>query len=223
MVFYASGLAGKSPKREAGGARGTLGEKLMSTNPNGYGGTIRLASGLRAMTGIDSRPATISHIGRAPESMMDRAESAPAPTDQRFRMAPFTPGRRTAMGSDTAVGAEVRRLRRAQGKTQKDLAEQVGVTGAQLHRYETGATRIAASRLIAIADALGVRADVLISAGSSNEPSHPVGPASEDDDIVELIQVFGTIADPRHRSALVAVARMMATHYQRRGKVGDPD
>jgi hypothetical protein len=27
--------------------------------------------------------------------------------------------------------------------------------------------------------------------------------------MVELIQMFGSIADPRHRSALVAVARMM--------------
>lgn len=199
----------------------------MSPNPNSFGGTIRLASGLRPMARIESKPATITHISRGTAAQVHAAEpveSQPSSVEQRFRMAAFAPGRRAAMGSDSAVGGEVRRLRRAQGKTQKDLAEQVGVTGAQLHRYETGATRIAASRLIAIADALGVRADVLISAGgSSHEPSPQAPPASEDDDIVELIQVFGTITDPRHRSALVAVARMMATHYQRRGRPADPD
>lgn len=199
----------------------------MSPNPNSFGGTIRLATGLRPMARIESRPSTVTHIARAPAAQTNAAEpveSQPSSVEQRFRMASFAPGRRTAMGSDSAVGGEVRRLRRAQGKTQKELAEQVGVTGAQLHRYETGATRIAASRLIAIADALGIRADVLISAGgSSHEPSPQAPPASEDDDIVELIQVFGTITDPRHRSALVAVARMMATHYQRRGRPGDPD
>lgn len=199
----------------------------MSPNPNSFGGTIRLASGLRPMARIESRPATITHISRVTAVQANAAEpvvSQPSTVEQQFRMAPFAPGRRAAMGSDSAVGGEVRRLRRAQGKTQKELAEQVGVTGAQLHRYETGATRIAASRLIAIADALGVRADVLISAGgSSHEPIPQAPPASEDDDIVELIQVFGTITDPRHRSALVAVARMMATHYQRRGRSADPD
>ncbi len=211
----------------------------MAPNPNSFSGTIRLASGLRPMARIDSKqiesarsesarteakPATIAHIGLATAVASNGAETQGSSVEQRFRMAAFAPGRRAAMGSDSAVGGEVRRLRRAQGKTQKELAERVGVTGAQLHRYETGATRIAASRLIAIADALGVRADILISAGgSSHEPSPQAPPASEDDDIVELIQVFGTLTDPRHRSALVAVARMMASHYQRRGGPGSPD
>ncbi|PZW46798.1 helix-turn-helix protein [Humitalea rosea] len=131
--------------------------------------------------------------------------------------APVTMNKRAPTVSDFALGREIRELRRSQGKTQKDLARLVGVTGAQLHRYETGATRIAASRLIAIADALGTSADTLISAGSDGDRGGTKHVASRRsaDDIVELIQVFGSISDPKHRSALVAVARMMATHYQR--------
>lgn len=81
--------------------------------------------------------------------------SANPPQGMRPSAGAFSRG---ALHSDQAVGQAVRDLRRAQHRTQKDLAQVVGVTGAQLHRYETGGTRIAASRLIAIAQALGVGA-----------------------------------------------------------------
>ncbi|MBC9179967.1 helix-turn-helix domain-containing protein [Pseudoroseomonas ludipueritiae] len=110
--------------------------------------------------------------------------------------------------SDSVVGREIRQYRRSAGLTQKQVASMIGVTGAQLHRYETGATRITASRLIAIASALGVRPDTLLASAAQPEPIPPSPPQSGDE-MVELIQMFGSIADPRHRSALVAVARMM--------------
>lgn len=110
--------------------------------------------------------------------------------------------------SDSVVGREIRQYRRSAGMTQKQIAAMIGVTGAQLHRYETGATRITASRLIAIANALGVRPDTLLASATQPEPAMPA-PSHSGDEMVELIQMFGNIADPRHRSALVAVARMM--------------
>jgi transcriptional regulator with XRE-family HTH domain len=121
--------------------------------------------------------------------------------------------------SDSAVGREIRQYRRSAGMTQKQIANMVGVTGAQLHRYETGSTRIAASRLIAIANALGVRPDTLLATASNGEPHVTSLPVSTSEEIVELIQMFGNISDPRHRTALVAVARMMTTqHSQRSGQ-----
>jgi len=42
------------------------------------------------------------------------------------------------------------------GKTQQQLAEQVGIKFQQIQKYETGANRVSASRLWDIADALGV-------------------------------------------------------------------
>ncbi|MDB5369953.1 MAG: transcriptional regulator [Roseomonas sp.] len=116
--------------------------------------------------------------------------------------------------SDSAVGKEIRQCRRSAGMTQKQIAAIIGVTGAQLHRYETGATRIAASRLIAIANALGVRPDSLLAAASSLDGGHRnMVPPNTSEEIIELIQMFGSITDPRHRSALVAVARMMTSTH----------
>lgn len=117
-------------------------------------------------------------------------------------------GVRSATASDTALGQKIRGLRRARVLTQKELAAMVGVTGAQLHRYETGGTRIAASRLVALAQALGVRADTLI--GSCTTEPEPPPPAifSSGDDLLELIQIFSGLTDPRHRSAVLAIARM---------------
>lgn len=126
------------------------------------------------------------------------------------RPTPPVPGVRSATASDTALGQKIRGLRRSRVLTQKELAAMVGVTGAQLHRYETGGTRIAASRLVALAQALGVRADSLISS-CTTEPEPPAPPPSvfsSGEELLELIQIFSGLTDPRHRSAVLAIARM---------------
>lgn len=123
--------------------------------------------------------------------------------------APPRPGVRSATASDTALGQKIRGLRRSRVLTQKELAAMVGVTGAQLHRYETGGTRIAASRLVALAQALGVRPDSLISS-CTTEPEPAPAPAqfSSGEELLELIQIFSGLTDPRHRSAVLSIARM---------------
>ncbi|MDB5415473.1 MAG: DNA-binding protein [Rubritepida sp.] len=119
---------------------------------------------------------------------------------------------RSATSADVAVGQKIKRLRRAAGHTQKHVADLVGVTGAQFHRYETGATRVAASRLMDIATALGVRAEVLI--GEVSAPTAPPAPLSvageATNDLVELVQLFSAMADPRKRSTLISFARTIA-------------
>lgn len=118
---------------------------------------------------------------------------------------------RAPMPSDSALGRKVRELRRSRGMTQKELAGAVGVTGAQLHRYETGATRVAASRMIAIAEALGVRPDVLLESAAPDAMPPPPPETTTGDDLLELIQLFSAIGDPKNRNAILAVARMMAS------------
>ncbi len=126
-------------------------------------------------------------------------------------MATVPPARvRAPMPSDSALGRKVRELRRSRGLTQKELASAVGVTGAQLHRYETGATRVAASRMIAIAEALGVRPDVLLGSAAPEVPAPAPAEATTGDDLLELIQLFSAIGDPKNRNAVLAIARMMA-------------
>jgi len=57
---------------------------------------------------------------------------------------------------DVHVGKRVRHRRWLTGKTQQQLAEQVGIKFQQIQKYETGANRVSASRLWDISDALGV-------------------------------------------------------------------
>ena len=57
---------------------------------------------------------------------------------------------------DAHVGAVVRARRKMRGISQQALAEQIGITFQQVQKYETGANRISASALHAIAGALEV-------------------------------------------------------------------
>ena len=54
------------------------------------------------------------------------------------------------------VGRRVRHCRWMQGMTQQQLGDKVGVKFQQIHKYETGANRISASRMWGIAAALDV-------------------------------------------------------------------
>ena len=119
-------------------------------------------------------------------------------------------GSRSPTSADAGVGSRIKELRRAAGRTQKEIADIVGVTSAQFHRYETGATRIATSRLLGIAAALGVRPEMLM--GTSAPRHAPVIDFIDGatDELVELVQVFSTISDPRRRGALMAFARAIA-------------
>lgn len=186
---------------------------MQTINPVSHNGASQTA--LHANSAIDAP----SGVGNAfvPADAIPRP-STPVPDASRLAslaslrgQAPHANRMRTPLRSDCAVGREIRELRRAKMMTQKDLAVMVGVTGAQLHRYETGATRIAASRLIAIADALEVGPDRLISAASFTTNNHPVAAHHGGDDLLDLIQTFSGIADPKCRSVIMTVVRMLAT------------
>jgi transcriptional regulator with XRE-family HTH domain len=55
---------------------------------------------------------------------------------------------------DAHLGQAIRRMRREFGMTQHQLAEACGVRFQQIQKYESGANRIAASRLWKIARAM---------------------------------------------------------------------
>lgn len=57
---------------------------------------------------------------------------------------------------DQYVGARVKMRRRLIGMSQERLAEQIGVAFQQVQKYEKGTNRIGASRLMKIAEVLGV-------------------------------------------------------------------
>lgn len=63
---------------------------------------------------------------------------------------------------DVFVGERIRVIRTSLGMSQLTLAERVDVSFQQLHKYETGLTRVSASRLVMIARALGVSTATLL-------------------------------------------------------------
>ena len=57
--------------------------------------------------------------------------------------------------ADKFIGNKIYQLRLAKGLSRQQLAELIGVTHQQLQKYEKGTNRLAAGRLMLIAQALG--------------------------------------------------------------------
>jgi transcriptional regulator with XRE-family HTH domain len=123
--------------------------------------------------------------------------------------------KRSPTATDLTVGLHIRTLRRAAGLTLKNLGEAVGVSCVQLQRYETGASRIAASRLVAISEVLGVRVDSLI-VEPDPAKSEPMSRRNRNEN-AELSRVFKAISDPLHRLAIIALARAIAAREEHPG------
>ena len=80
-------------------------------------------------------------------------------------------GRSTA-AIDDHVGARIRERRIMLGLTQQQLAELIGVTYQQAHKYERGISRVSAGRLFHIATALGVPVEYFFAADDASEMRH---------------------------------------------------
>ena len=73
-------------------------------------------------------------------------------------------GRARPQDIDRHVGARMRERRIMLGLTQQQMAELIGVTYQQAHKYEKGINRVAGGRLYAIAQALGVEVSYFLRA-----------------------------------------------------------
>ena len=69
------------------------------------------------------------------------------------------PGRSRAQDIDRYVGARMRDRRIMLGLTQQQMAELIGVTYQQAHKYEKGINRISAVQLYRVGRVLGVGTD----------------------------------------------------------------
>ena len=83
----------------------------------------------------------------------------------------------TAEVIDQQVAARIRARRMDQGITLQALARQIGVAFQQVHKYETGMSRISAGRLYHVAGALSVPIGFFFAAGDSPARDEPAGMA----------------------------------------------
>jgi transcriptional regulator with XRE-family HTH domain len=108
---------------------------------------------------------------------------------------------------DRHVGARVRERRIMLGLTQQQLADLIGVTYQQAHKYERAINRVSAGRLFEIANVLSVPVGYFFD-GLNQDGDRAVSPRERM--CLELARNFAQIPNERHQEALSQLARVLA-------------
>jgi transcriptional regulator with XRE-family HTH domain len=133
-------------------------------------------------------------------SSVMRTEPGTMPAEKRA-------GRARAQDVDRHVGARMRERRIMLGLTQHQVAELIGVTYQQAHKYEKGINRVAAGRLYQIAQALGVEVGYFFE-GLGRDNAVKMTPQQRM--LLDLARNYLNIPVPEHQKAIVALARALA-------------
>jgi transcriptional regulator with XRE-family HTH domain len=108
---------------------------------------------------------------------------------------------------DRHVGSRIRERRIMLGLSQQQMAELIGVTYQQAHKYERGINRISAGRLFEIAQALRIPvAELFVGVEEGEAPDL----TRRQRMCLELARNFSSIPNERHQEALSQLARAMA-------------
>jgi transcriptional regulator with XRE-family HTH domain len=108
---------------------------------------------------------------------------------------------------DRAIADRVRAARIDAGITLRQLADLIGVTLQQAHRYEAGINRISGGRLYMIARALGCSVASLF---PGNEPEPPVEAQKHPHAAREIVNLMRPGMSNDRLEALLIVARALA-------------
>lgn len=109
---------------------------------------------------------------------------------------------------DRHVGTRIRERRLLLGMSQQQLAEAIGVTYQQAHKYERGLNRISAGRLYGIAQVLGVPVSWFFDGiGTGGEA---VQLTQRQRLCLEVARNFAAISNERYQAALSQMARVLA-------------
>jgi transcriptional regulator with XRE-family HTH domain len=113
-----------------------------------------------------------------------------------------------AQNVDRYVGARIRERRIMLGLTQQQLADLIGVTYQQAHKYERGINRVSAGRLFEIAKVLSVPIGYFYEGLS--EGSEPKAPTARERMMLELARNFSEIRNEKHQEAFSQLARALS-------------
>ncbi|MEX0922505.1 MAG: helix-turn-helix transcriptional regulator [Rhodovibrionaceae bacterium] len=105
------------------------------------------------------------------------------------------------------VGQRIRERRTMLGLTQQQLAELIGVTYQQAHKYERGINRISAGRLFQIARVLGVEMNFFFDKGNDSDT---IALTDRQRMCLDIARNFARIRNDRSREALSLLCRVMA-------------
>src|SRR6266704_1019729 len=116
-------------------------------------------------------------------------------------------GRSTAT-IDDHVGGRIRERRIMLGLTQQQLAEVIGVSYQQAHKYERGINRASAGRLFEIARALSAPISSFYE-GIGEEGPRQITPNQRMQ--LEIAHNFNEIRNEKHQEAVSQLARALAS------------
>lgn len=108
---------------------------------------------------------------------------------------------------DIHVGNRIRERRILLGFTQQQMANLIGVTYQQAHKYERGINRISAGRLYNIATALNVPINYFF---DGLEPTDTAETSSRQRMCLEMARNFSQIENERYQDALSHLARALS-------------
>jgi transcriptional regulator with XRE-family HTH domain len=109
---------------------------------------------------------------------------------------------------DDHVGRRIRERRVMLGLTQQQLAEMIGVTYQQAHKYERGINRVSAGRLFEVAHALSAPITYFYE-GLEEEGPRQIMPRQRM--LLELARNFADIRNEKHQEAVSQIARALAS------------
>jgi transcriptional regulator with XRE-family HTH domain len=121
---------------------------------------------------------------------------------------------------DKEIGSRVRMRRMLVGMSQEKLGELLGLTFQQVQKYEKGTNRISVSRLLDIANVLGVGIDYFYgglkgekaaAGGFAEEPAPPfVSSFMSTPEGLQLMRSFTQIKNAKLRRSIVQLVNAMA-------------
>ena len=132
----------------------------------------------------------------APSAAADDDMTAPRPSAR-------------ASAADRHVGTRIRERRIMLGLSQQQLAQMIGVTYQQAHKYERGLNRISAGRLYEIAQVLSVPVSWFFEGLAQEAARFEMTPRQRM--CLELARNFAAIDNERHQEALSQKARALAS------------
>lgn len=120
-------------------------------------------------------------------------------------------GKKSPQQTDVVVGHNVRFWRLERKMSQTDLANALGLTFQQVQKYENGANRVGASRLMQIAEALNIPIHVFFE-GAGNEQTEVESPIKfvADQQALRLVRAFADIGDATLRRSVVTLVEGIA-------------
>lgn len=120
-------------------------------------------------------------------------------------------GKKSPQQTDVVVGHNVRFWRLERKMSQTELANNLGLTFQQIQKYENGANRVGASRLMQIALALDVPIHVFFDGAgpATNEMESPIKFVG-DQQALRLVRAFADIDDAGLRRSVVNLVEGIA-------------